>query len=146
MFVDDIFGCCWRRDLESELAVTRKVCTDLMWSLAIKDAKTESGRTLTVIGYTIQLDGRQIVIAERNVQRALYGLLAVKADEPVEVRIMQRLASWGLRCGYGNRGMRPFVTALFHSYTKRRANVTLCWEGMPEERSPCFKLSWRYLP
>jgi hypothetical protein len=53
MYVDDIVDVCFSEDVNAELAKTRNICTSLLGSGAMADDKTESGRKLEVIGYTI---------------------------------------------------------------------------------------------
>lgn len=53
LHVDDILGVCFEEDLPADLQRTWNICTDLLGSGAVADDKTESGRRIDVIGYTI---------------------------------------------------------------------------------------------
>ena len=53
MNVDDVVGVCFAEDVEGNLRRTREICTDLLGSCAVADDKTEVGRRLDVIGYTM---------------------------------------------------------------------------------------------
>jgi hypothetical protein len=47
---------CFAEDLNTDLAKTRAVCTNLLGSGAMADDKTESSRKLEVIGHAICVD------------------------------------------------------------------------------------------
>ena len=55
MYIDDIIGVGLARDIENDLLITRNVCTSLLGPSAVADDKTEVGRRVDVIGYTIDL-------------------------------------------------------------------------------------------
>jgi hypothetical protein len=59
--------------LDADLSRTRAICTSLLGSGAVADDKTDSGRKLEVIGYTICLDTERVGIAEKNFLKALHG-------------------------------------------------------------------------
>jgi hypothetical protein len=124
MYVDDITGCCGLNELTDELATVKGVCEGLLGLGAIEPSKTESGRRLQVIGYIIDLDTQLVTIAEKNVLRAIYGFLSIRLDEPVMVKTMQRLASWGTRYSGVCVFMRPFVRALYNCYVGRSEHVS----------------------
>ena len=119
MYVDDIFGVCLARDLENDMTQTATFCRNLLGPTAIAEEKTESGRRLVSIGYTVDLDTRLVAIAERNALKALYGYMCVDVTAPVSVRCLQRLGSWGSRYGKICRYMRPFTRFLYAAYAKR---------------------------
>jgi hypothetical protein len=70
MYVDDIIGICFAEDLDADLGA---ICTNLLGCGAMADDKTESGRKLEVIGYTIFLATERVGIAEKNFFKALHG-------------------------------------------------------------------------
>jgi hypothetical protein len=53
MYVDDIIGVCFVEEVTADLATMKRICTDLLGSGSVADDKTESGRKLEVIGYTV---------------------------------------------------------------------------------------------
>jgi hypothetical protein len=55
MYVDDILGVGFVKDIQRNLAVARRMCVYLLGSTAVADDKTEHGVCLDVIGYTINL-------------------------------------------------------------------------------------------
>ena len=65
MYVDDIIGVCFEDDLVQDLAVAREVCISLLGSTAVADDKTEWGRRLDIIGYTIDLDTSMVTISRK---------------------------------------------------------------------------------
>lgn len=112
MYVDDIIGVCFEEDVESDLCRTRDICTNLLGSGAVADDKTEVGRRLDIIGYTIDLDTQRVSIARKNFLKALHGFITTDVTRRVNLRTAQRLASWGTRYGKICRVMRPFCGAL----------------------------------
>ena len=142
MYVDDIVGVCFVGDLDADLSRTRAICTSLLGSGAVADDKTESGRKLEVIGYTICLDTERVGIAEKNFLKALHGFATTDVSARINLKQAQRLASWGTRYGKICRVMRPFCSylnrvtwgrtspkALF--YLSAEAIVAIqCWRAM----------------
>ena len=112
MYVDDIIGVCFAGDLESDLAITRGICTDLLGSGAVADDKTEHGVRLDVIGYTLDLTQERVLIARKNFLTALHGFITTDVTQRLNLKAAQRLASWGTRYGKICRVMRPFCGAL----------------------------------
>jgi hypothetical protein len=49
---------------------------------------------MTVIGYTIDLDKKLVLISRRNAKKVLYSLTTVSKNGPVTVKMMQKLVSW----------------------------------------------------
>jgi hypothetical protein len=119
MYVDDIFGVCHVSHLETDMEQCSNFCRDLLGPGAIALDKTESGRRLVSIGYTLDLDTRLVAIAERNAQKALYGYMLVDVTQPVSVKCLQRLGSWGSRYGKICRYMRPFCRYIYAAYAGR---------------------------
>ena len=74
MYVDDIVGVCFAGQVESDMAVTRRICTDLLGPEAVADDKSESSTRLNVIGYTIDLTKKRVLIARKNFLTAQHGL------------------------------------------------------------------------
>jgi hypothetical protein len=112
MYVDDIVGVCFVGDLDTDLSRTRAICTSLLGSGAVADDKTESGRKLEVIGYTICLDTERVGIAEKNFLKALHGFATTDVTARLNLKQAQRLASWGTRYGkicrvMSRGGVRP---------------------------------------
>lgn len=122
MYVDDIIGVCLDTDLDSDLATTRKVCTDLLGPDAVSDEKTETGRRLDILGYVVDLDIERVSIAKKNCLAALHGFLSVDLNGRMTLRGAQRLASWGSRYGKICRVMRPFAHSL-HKLTTGRKSI-----------------------
>ena len=113
MYVDDIVGIGFAKDIPADLALTRSICTRLLGSGAVADDKTEVNRRLDVIGYIIDLDTRRVLISNKNFLTALNGFLNVDTTARINLRTAQRLASWSTRYGKICRVMRPFCSALY---------------------------------
>ena len=124
MYVDDIIGVCFEADMVKDLARAREVCTALLGSSAVADDKTESGRRLDIIGFTVDLDRMRVSISKKNFLNTLYGFLSVDLEHSISLRVAQRLASWGSRYGSICRAMRPFSAALHRMSAGRVARMS----------------------
>ena len=112
MYVDDIIGVGMADHIQTDLHLTRTVCTNLLGPSAVADDKTEQGRRLDVIGYVIDLDTQRVSISRKNLLSALHGFITVDINGSMTLRIAQRLASQASRYGKICRVMRPFCGAL----------------------------------
>ena len=112
MYVDDIIGIGFKNDIESDLTITKSVCTGLLGPTAVADDKTEVGRRTEIIGYIIDLDLQRVMIARKNYLTTLHGFSTVDVEDTMNLRTAQRLASWSSRYGKICRVMRPFCGAL----------------------------------
>ena len=142
MYVDDIIGIGFEKDIAADLALTRHICTALLGSTAVADDKTEVSRRLDVIGYIIDLDTGRVLISKKNFLTALHGFLHVDTSARINLRTAQRLASWSTRYGKICRVMRPFCSALYrltwgrtdpHALFNLSAEAVIaiqCWRAM----------------
>ena len=94
IYVDDLMGVCWKKDLQSELSKARLMCTSLVGPTAVSDTKTQSGRRLDIIGYLVDLDKGLVSIARKNFLKALYDFFSVNIEGTVPLKVMQKLQSW----------------------------------------------------
>jgi hypothetical protein len=132
IFVDDTMGCCLRTDLPEVLAIAAKIIRDLLGPRAVAEDKTESGRRLDFIGWTVDLDKRVVSIARRNHLRALYGFYRLDTAIPVPIKTLQRVASLASRYSKVCRGMRPFTSYLYGCYSgiqNSSASVPMTFDG-----------------
>jgi hypothetical protein len=124
MYVDDIIGVSLRKNVRSDMQITRELCCRLLGQGAVEDKKTEIGRRIKIIGFTVDLDICRVGVAHSNLCRALGGFMNTDLSSPVSMREMQRLASWGSRYGTVCVYMRPLVRALY-AETKGRSQHSL---------------------
>ena len=140
MYVDDILGVCLAKDLESELCLTRKTCTDLLGPGSIADDKTEFGIRLDMIGYTIDLRTQRVLISLKNFLAALHGFVSIDVTERIKLSVAQRLASWGTRYGKICRVMRPFCGALNRMMVGRtEPHALFHWSGEAVIAIQCWR-------
>lgn len=142
MYVDDVVGVGLASRVKNDLATTRRICTDLLGPTAIADDKTESGRRIDIIGYTVDLTSRRVMIAEKNFLTAFNGFASVPTHLPISIKSAQRLASWASRYGKICRVMRPFCGALNRlssgrtqpyatfAFTEEAKIAVMCWRAM----------------
>ena len=65
MYVDDLLGVCRLRDLVMSLRIVQDIIRRLLGDDAVAENKTVTGRSVTVIGYTLDLDSRLVLISHR---------------------------------------------------------------------------------
>ena len=124
MYVDDLIGVCLRRDYTYEKGNAYKLCTTLLGPTAIAEHKTEVGRRLDAIGYTIDLDMRLVTISKKNFLKTLHGYYDVDISKPVPRATIEKLASWGSRYAFICRFMKPFNRALYAALPTQRQRET----------------------
>ena len=61
LYVDDIIGIGFEKDIADDLASTRSICTTLLGPDAVADDKTEVSRR-----YVIDLDTGRVLISKKN--------------------------------------------------------------------------------
>lgn len=127
MYVDDIFGVCLLADLQRELALTRALCVDLLGPNAVADKKTEYGRRLEIIGYTIDLDSGLVTIARKNFLKAFYVFFEADLEGRFSLRELQRFQSYGARYSTICRLLRPLNSA-FNTMVTGKSNASASWE------------------
>lgn len=84
--------------MEADIQAARLVCTKLLGPDAVQDEKTEIGRHLYCIGYSMDLDSVRATISKKNILKSVYGFVLVHLDLLMPVAYMQKLASGGSRC------------------------------------------------
>jgi hypothetical protein len=116
MYVDDILGICRQSALTSNIETVSSICRNLLGPTAIAETKTESGRRLSGIGYTIDLTEQLVQLSPRNHQKTLYAFMSVDLEAPVPVKTLQKLGSLASRYGKICQYLRPFTRNLYRSY------------------------------
>ena len=119
MYVDDIIIATRKKNVNSDIEATNKVCCSLLGDNAVEHKKTESGRNIVAIGYEFDLDKGLVTLSPRNTYRTLYAFMSVDFEETIKVSAMQKLASLASRCSKINVYMKPYVMVLYREYAGR---------------------------
>ena len=128
MYVDDLMGCCRLADLEHDLDQARQLCNGLLGPGAVAEKKTSYGRRQDFIGWEFDLDRRRVSVARHNYLKALYGFLELNVHTPtVQVRDLQRVASWASRYSAVCRTLKPFTQDLFACIRGRNPHAWVNW-------------------
>ena len=129
MYVDDIMGLSLRTKGKQHRQIAKLVCCNLLGPDAIEDDKTEVTNdycpSIDMIGYKINLATQMVSISERNALRALYSFFSVDEERLVPVRALEVMASLASRYAEICPTLRPFVRALYSSYTGLNRNVSI---------------------
>lgn len=123
MYVDDAIAVCLSKQLSSNIFKCDAVFTNLLGPEAVAHAKTESGRMIDAIGFSINLITWRVSVSEKNLARALVGFLRAAPDGMTHRREMERLASWSSRYGEINLYIKSVTRLLYSSYIGRKEGV-----------------------
>jgi len=113
MYVDDIVGACHLQEVSHDLRQTRTLCEGVLGPDTINPKKTESGRSVDVIGWNVDLDLRKIGIARKNMLKTLHGLVEINETKPISLKELQKVASWAARYSMICRQLKPYTRTLF---------------------------------
>ena len=83
MYVDDVMAVCRLSDVTREVERAHSIIDGLMGEGSVEDEKTETGRKLNFIGWTMDLDNRSVSIARRNYLSTLHGFLSIDEESYV---------------------------------------------------------------
>jgi hypothetical protein len=143
MFVDDHCGITKRQMLESDKAIARGQFVALLGDDAPEDSKTiascDQEGQIDIIGYLVDLVLRVVSITKKNFYKTLLGFFTVNIDEPVPVRVLERLASWASRYVIICQWLSPFTRPLYSAYAGLRRNVSV---NLTDEAKLSIRL-WR---
>jgi len=114
--VDDIQGCCFRKDLLHDQTVMHEVISGLLGSDSVADHKTLSGRTIEWIGWSFDLNTCRVGIADKNYFKTLHGFLEVQPGRAIQVRTLHTLASWASRYSLICPVLKPFAGYLYEAF------------------------------
>ena len=124
MYVDDLLGITLWRFLKEDMSTARAVCEGILGSQAMAEDKWEEGRCLDIIGWKVDLDLLRVSIARRNFLKIAYGFFSVDENKPVQVCVIETLASWAARYQAVLRHATPLTSALYaeiHGMNNRKA-------------------------
>lgn len=143
MFVDDHCGVTKRLMLELDQTIARGQFVALLGDDAPEDTKTiascHQGGQIDIIGYLVDLVLRVVSITKKNFYKTLLGFFTVNIDEPVPVRVLEKLASWASRYVIICQWLSPFTRPLYAAYSGLRRNVSV---NLTDEAKLSIRL-WR---
>jgi hypothetical protein len=116
MYVDDLLGVSLRRYLHDDIQMATSICCRLFRSDCIEASKTEYGRVISVIGYTINLDLGIVSIATKNYLRVIYGLSSLSFEEKIPIKVLQKFASWVSRYSVIATVLKPLTKNIYDSF------------------------------
>ena len=116
MYVDDVMGVCLLEEREHDIESCTVICEGLLGEQSVAHDKTCDSRStgkIDWLGWEVNVISGIIGISRKNFLRALYGFFDVDTEARVQVKRLQRLASWASRYSLVCRPMRPLTSALF---------------------------------
>jgi hypothetical protein len=88
----------------------------LLGSKAIAEDKWEEGRVLDWIGWRVDLNAQIVTIAKKNFMKTFYYFFSCNENEPVNIKQIERLASFSSRYSTILRQMKPFTNCLYSEF------------------------------
>jgi hypothetical protein len=135
-YVDDFYGVVIEQLLRKDLGTAKSFFTALLGVGAVSVGKsatglpgdTLSGPYVEIIGWAFDLPVQHVTLSAGCLEKSLYGFLSVSEFRPMPIKVLQRLASWGIRYGQICPLMHPFTSALYNELrgrTNMHSMVTL---------------------
>ena len=131
MFVDDAMAASLLEKGEGDRKVTETIIEDLMGPGSLAQDKTVTTtatvREIDFVGYTVDIATERVSLTRRNFLKTLYCFFSVDVESKVEVRDLERLASYASRYGMICPLLLPFTRPLYAAYKglSRSVRVTL---------------------
>ena len=72
-----------------------------------------------MIGYNLNLKLEVVSISKHNMLKALYAFMSVDINKKVPLKVLEKLASLASRYGMLMPAFKPFVRAIYETYTKK---------------------------
>ncbi|KAJ1423110.1 hypothetical protein B484DRAFT_398783 [Ochromonadaceae sp. CCMP2298] len=113
-YTDDFYGIALAHLLRQEVGVVKKFFRTLLGEDAIAEHKCFDGQRLVVIDWDFDLLAQHVNLSEACLDKSLHGFMSVNEFLPMEIKVLQRLASWGIRYGMIYPLMGPFTSALYN--------------------------------
>ena len=117
LYVDDLLAVSPTAEVEAEHTRATECMNGLLGSKAEAAAKFETGRTLDMIGWTINLDTNLVTIKRSNFLKTVYAFVTVDV-KCVTLPQLQALASYSSRYSELIRIMKPYCSFLYIEMTK----------------------------
>jgi hypothetical protein len=111
-YVDDCMGCSPSAHLAADMAAAHTTILALAGDTAVAVDKTESGRALEFIGWTVCLDSRRVSVSPRNLLKVAHAFFSCTPEGRVAGLHVERMASLASRVSLLCRYMRPFTRRL----------------------------------
>ena len=107
------------------MRIVRHFITLLLGPLSVNESKTILSRQANMVGWLIDLDTRLVTMARHNLLRTLYDFKQVDRSPGarVQVKFLQKLASYGSRYSTICQYMKPFSSFLYSVSSYTNANV-----------------------
>lgn len=113
MHVDDLFGCCRKRDVEEELTKGETVITGLLGDGTVNREKNKHGPVVDIIGWEFNILTQKVSVARKNLMKAMCCLFQTDLDGFTTVKELQRASSYceqySAICGI----FRPFLSCMY---------------------------------
>ena len=95
------------------MAIVKDIILLLLGPFSINESKTIMSRQADMVGWYIDLDTSLVTMSEHNLLRTLYDFMQVQREAYVQVKFIQKLASYSSRYSTICRYMKPFSSYLY---------------------------------
>jgi hypothetical protein len=126
-YVDDFYGIVLAHLLGKELKAVKLFFRTLLGpgAISVKNSATGlPGDTLSclrleIVGWAFDLIAQHVTLSASCLEKSLHGFLSINEFQPMPIKALQRLASWGIRYGTICPLMNPFTAALYNELRGR---------------------------
>jgi hypothetical protein len=127
-YVVDFYGISLRQHCGDDMESFKRFLRRLLGELATRNDKSDRSQRLKLIGWLFDLLHQRVTLSTECLEKALHGFMSVNEFEPLPLKTVQRLASWGVRYGTIVPLMHPFTSCLYNEIRGRsnqHSTVTL---------------------
>ncbi|KAJ1382137.1 hypothetical protein B484DRAFT_461937, partial [Ochromonadaceae sp. CCMP2298] len=120
-YVDDFYGVALRWLCSADMEAVKGFFRALLGEDAIAEHKSlrAHNHRLEVIGWLFDLLHQRVTLSAKCLEKALHGLMSVDEFKPMAIKVVQRMASWGVRYGAICPIMHPFTSILYNELRGR---------------------------
>jgi hypothetical protein len=118
-YVDDFFGVTQIPDCPHDMGAIDSL---FKGHSSTREDKKDSSQRLRVIGWMFDLLNQRVTLSRECLEKALHGFMSVNEFEPLPLKTVQRLASWGVRYGTIVPFMHSFTSCLYNEI-RGRTNI-----------------------
>jgi hypothetical protein len=122
MYVDDVCAAGPISSGAADRETARVVIEGVMGPGSVAPKKTEAGRSLTMIGWEIDLDKRLVSLSKKNLFKTLFAFFSVDLGGGITLPVVQALASRASRAAVLAVAMQPFTRGLFNCMCNYRGD------------------------
>ena len=113
VYVDDMIGATDTPRVDAQQREAESVITALYGEGSVAVKKSERGRALDIIGWSVDCVTQRVSMSEKNARKALAVFFGVDLEEPVSIGWIRKASALATRYGVIHPEMKPYVGHLY---------------------------------